>query len=106
MPISDFEDMMPDTVTHSEYISSTSYGVESFGSPATVTCRLTYEPKTVLNQKGEEVVAKATMWLSSTTTTIDPKDKFVTSFGDRLYVLNISRIQDEDDVHHIKVFFG
>lgn len=106
MPISDWEDMMPDTMLHYEYVSADGYGKPTFGSPATLTCRLTYEPTVVLNDQGEEVTSSAQAWISSVGTTIDPRDKFETSFGDRLYVLTVSRIQDEAGVHHHKIFFA
>lgn len=96
---------MPDTLTHSELISYDAYGTPTFGSPATITCRLTYEPTKVLNANGEEVVSKATAWTSSTDLTVDTDDAFVTSFGETLYVMSVNRIQDEDGVHHIKIMF-
>jgi hypothetical protein len=106
MPISDWEDMMPDTLLHYEYVSSDPYGKPTYGSPATINCRLTFEPTVVTNDIGEEVTSSAQAWLSSTSMTIDPRDKYETSFGDVLYPLTTGRIQDEDGVHHHKVFFS
>lgn len=105
MPISDWDDMMPDTITVSEFISDNSYGESTYGSPVGVQCRLTFEPTMVLDSKGKEVVSKATCWLNSTTITFDPNDKFVSSNAERLFVLTSMRIQDEDGTHHLKIFF-
>lgn len=105
MPVSDFEDMMPDTLSHSELIGHNSYGEPTYGSPVTLQCRLTYDPTKVIDSLGEEVVSKATAWVSSVSLSIDPDDEFTTSFGETLYVITSSRIQDEGGVHHHKIFF-
>ena len=110
MPIADFNDMMPHTLTITEFVSRDKYNAPSYGSPITYTGRVVYEDKLTRNMNpksptfDEEVIASGAVWLQ-TTTLIDYNDKLELPNGDTPDIVSVQVVPDDDGTHHIKLLF-
>ncbi len=105
MPVSDFDDMMPHTVTVSEFSSRNAYGDANYGSAVSYTARVIYKDQLIKAKDGSQIMAKGMVWLSGTPT-LSTEDLLTLPDGTTPPILSQSLIPDEDGSHHVKVFFG
>jgi hypothetical protein len=105
MAISDFSDMMIDTVTHEEFANRDAYGVKSYGSAASYSARVVYKNKLVRNADGNEVLATGMVWFLGTPN-VDTEDRITLPDGSTPKILSVDRFPDGDGLHHTKVYFN
>ena len=105
MSISDWSDMMPETVTHAELASRDAYGARNYGTPASYSVRVSYKPTLIRTTDGSEVVAKGFIWFQGTPN-IDPEDQVTLPDGSTPPILAVERVSDQSGLHHTKLFFG
>lgn len=105
MSISDFTDLMPHTVSHSELASRDEYGAPTYGTETDYTARVLYKQQKVVRSDGREVLARGVMWIAGTPT-IDPEDRITLPDDSTPVILAVERVPDESGIHHVKVYFG
>lgn len=105
MVITDFADLMPDTVTHAEHAGNDRWGSPSYGSPVSFSARVVYRPESVRAADGAEVVARGHVWLLGSPA-VDPKDEITLPDATTPPILAVERFPDENGAHHTKIFFG
>ena len=103
MAISDFADMMTDTVTHYEYSGRDAYGVPTYGSSADYTARVTFVNKLVRAKDGSQIVSGCQIWLLGSPT-ISPDDKITLSDGSSPTIITFEKFQDDTGAHHTKIY--
>jgi len=106
MSISDFADLMNQTVSHAESASTSEYGKPAFGSSADYSARVVYKSKLIRKADGSEVLSKGVIWFQSNVD-ISVEDEVTLPDGTTPPLLIVERYSDETDgFHHTKVFFG
>ena len=105
MTVSDWSDLMPETVDVYSIASRDSYGSANYGTAASYSARVLRKPTRVVDVAGDEVMAKGVVWIAATET-IDPEDAIELPDGTRPPILRIDRVPDESGDHHLKVYFG
>lgn len=105
MPVSDWFELMPQTVTIAEFAGRDSYGKPMYGSAIPFRARITYGPVNVRTSTGNEVVARGVVWLGGTPV-MSPEDQLVFPDGSIPPIVSVDRVEDEFGPHHVKVFFG
>jgi hypothetical protein len=107
MAVSDFLDLMPDTVTYRAVTSRDNYGLPSYGSASSYRARVVYKTlRTTSMSSGQEVLAAGEVWLAGTPSPPDIDDKITLPDGSTPKILNFERFTDEAGVHHTKILFG
>jgi hypothetical protein len=107
MPVSDFLDLMPDTVTYQAVTSRDIYGKPSYGAASSYRARVIYKTmRTTSMTSGQEVLAAGCVWLAATLAPPDIDDRITLPNGGLPKILNYERFTDEGGVHHTKVLFG
>lgn len=105
MGVSDFLDLMPDTVTVEPFAGRDGYGAPSYGAPVQYRARVVYRPNLVHAPDGKEVVARGTVWLA-TSDAVSTEDRLTLPDGSTPRVVAVERYTDASGVHHVKVAFG
>ena len=103
MPISDFANMMTQTITRIPVLSRDDYGKITDGASSTYTARVVRSPHTIVSFDGEEIIAGGEAWVQ--TTDSFSNDDTITLAGVNLEILSIDNIPDDDGSHHIKLHF-
>lgn len=107
MPVSDFLDLMPDTVTYTPVASRDQYGKPTFGTARTYRARVVYKTiRTSSMVSGQETIAAGEVWLAGTLAPPDVDDKITLPNGATPIILNFERFTDDEGVHHTKILFG
>lgn len=94
MPISDWLDLMPATVTVQRFLGRDSYGKPSFATAVSYRARVNNVTRLVRNAEGEQVVARGRAWLA----TVDPittQDRVGLPDGTFPIILNVNQVPDE-----------
>lgn len=105
MPISDWFDLMPDTITVEPFLSRDSYGVPSYSASTNYKSRVIQKPTRVLAANGEEVVAKGVIWVGASPG-ITAEDRITLPDGSTPPIISVSSIPDDSGDHHEKVFYA
>lgn len=105
MSISDFDDMMTDSITHEELSGRDAYGAPSYGSPTTYEARVIYVSKWVRDAQNQEVMSKGEVWIQGNPA-VASEDRITLPDSTTPAVLIVERFSDENGVHHTKVTFG
>ena len=105
MPISDWADLMPAEVTVQSFISRTSYGVASYGSPVTYQARVQFTNRLIRISESEQAVARGKVWLA-TTDAITVQDKILLPDGTTPLILTAQVIEDEKGPLYTQLFFA
>jgi len=106
MPISDFEDLMNDTITLEPFSSRDSYGKPIYGTAVTVeNCRVTYKSFFMRRDDGSEIIAKGIVWLGEYRR-VSVEDKITLPDGSTFSILMSDSFSDDEGPHHTKVIFG
>lgn len=107
MPISDFLDLMPDTVSYQAVSSRDAYGKPTYGTAVNYRARVSFKTiRTTSMVSGQEVLAAGEMWLAGTLAPPNIDDRFTLSNGKTPKILNFEQFQDTEGIHHTKILFG
>ena len=109
MPISDWHDLMPHTITHQAVASRDEYGVPTYGTGTSYTARVVYKNSRIKSQRrGSEtdVIADGHIWISGTPTINVDNDRITLPDNSTPILLSVERWPDESGLHHVKVYFG
>jgi hypothetical protein len=104
MPISDFTDLMVNTVTVSEVSSRDAYGKPIYGTGVVYTCRITYQDRLITTAEGQDITARGNILLAGTTA-IGADAKVVMDDGTEPKIIATRKVFDEDGAHHTRIFF-
>lgn len=106
MPVSDWLDLMPDTVSYEPLASRDGEAKPSFGTLVSYRARVVYkEIRTSNRASGQDAIGAGEVWFAGVLTpTID--DRITLPGGAQPNILNWSTYTDEDGPHHTKVIFG
>ena len=106
MGISDWSDLMNQTVSHAEFAGRSEYGVPTYGSSVEYSARVVYKQKFIRKADGSEVLSQGQVWLqSNVVATVE--DEITLPDGSTPPILAIERFSDETtDFHHTKIYFG
>lgn len=107
----DLWDLMPQTVTVSTGPKSRSaYGTETASTSSRAwRARVTTSNDRITTDDGQTTQATHVVWMASSSTSATPPTvahKFVLPGSPRVHPLKVEGPQDEDGVHHYKVWFG
>jgi hypothetical protein len=106
MPISDWLDLMPHTVTYAAKSGEDAYGKPTHGTGTDYTARVTYTHKRVATPDGMEVVASVQVWLNGTLSSISVDDKITLPDGTTPKIVSWDTATDEDGSHHTKLYLS
>ena len=104
MPISDFTDMMVNTVTVSEVNGRDTYGKPTYAAGTQYTCRITYRNRLITNQEGQDITARGDILIAGITA-IGADAKVVLDDGTEPKIIATKKVFDESGAHHTRVFF-
>lgn len=105
MSVSDWTDLMPETVYHAEFASRDDYGKPVYGSQVGYSARVIYKPRMVKAADGKDIVAKGRVWIAGTPS-VTPQDEIELPDGTTPPILNVGRFSDENGAHHVVIDFG
>ncbi len=105
MAVSDYHDLMPDTVTHKVMTGRDAYQKPTFGAGTDFKARVLFRQRWVRAADGTEKLSRGTVWIGATPV-IDPEDEITLPDGSTPPILVVERIPDEKGIHHVKIFFG
>jgi hypothetical protein len=110
VPISDFLDFMPDSVSFNAWLSQDRTGKPTYDELNTtvVRCRISMENHLIVNAEGREVLARGTITLG-TTVAPNVKDRITLPAGNvptspPMLAVNLS--SDENGPHHVVIKIG
>jgi hypothetical protein len=107
MPVSDFLDLMPATVTFAHVTGRDGYGKASFGIAASYRARVVYKMIRTSNIfTGQDAVADGEVWLAGTVTPSDMDERITLPDGSTPKILNWEQFSDGDGPHHTVIHFG
>ena len=106
MNISEWADVMWQTVVIHPFVDRDEYGKPSYSTPVTISnSRVVYKDFWLRKKDGSEVLAKGIVWLGSTMR-ISVEDKIVLPDGTDHPVLMSETYPNEEELNHTKVIFG
>ena len=106
MSVSDWSDLMNQTVSHAEFAGRSEYGKPTYGSPVDYSARVVYKQKLVRRPDGSEVVSQGEVWLQSNVS-VTSEDEITLPDNTTPPILAVERFSDEtSSFHHTKVYFG
>lgn len=105
MPISDWSDLLNDTVTVEPYTGRDVYGKPTYGTAVSFAARVVYAARGVITQRGETIRGTGEVWLS-TTYVVAQQDRVTLPDGTSPAILDVARYPDEAGAHHVKLVFG
>ena len=105
MPISDFRDLMPDTVQIAPFLASDDHGAPGFGTAVARRARVVLRPVRLRRPDGSDTVARGQVWLADTDP-VDVRDRLVLPDGATAEILAVEAPPDEAGLHHLKLYFG
>mgnify|MGYP001571170067 CR=1 FL=1 len=112
MPVSDWHDLMRQTVSVAPFSSVDGYGKTSYGAAVTYSARVSGRRRMVRDAEGREVVSSQTVYLLSNTA-VSPKVKITLSTGDAgstevaalsPEILAVGRFPDGESIHHTEIY--
>lgn len=104
--ISDWADMMADTVTLAAVASRDAYGRPTFSSTTSYAARVVYKQTRIVNRtNGQDSIATGVIWICGTPT-LGIDDQITLPNGSTPVILNWELLPDENGAHHTKVYFG
>jgi len=102
--ISDFSDMLTETITVYTRTGADSYGKPIFGGGVSYSCRIQWRNTLVRDARGEEVVASGNALLQGAPA-LSSDDKVTLPDGSEPLILTVTRAFDEEGAHHSRVYF-
>lgn len=106
MPVSDWADMMPHTVTYAAVSGRDAYGKPTYGTAVTYRARVVYKQTRIVNRlNGQDAIATGVVWLAAKILpSLDAQ--VVLPDGSTPTILNWEVFPDEEGDHHTKLYFG
>jgi len=104
MPISDWSNLMAQTVTIAPFSGTSAYGATTYGAAVSYGARVIYKSKLIRTPDGAEKVARGQVWLA-TVNAISVQDQITLPDGTTPVILTVEQIPDENGPHHTKVYF-
>lgn len=106
MPISDWSELMAQTVTYATVASRDAYGKPTYATAVTYQARVVYKQTRIVNRiNGQDAIATGTVWLAASI--LPSLDARITlPDGSTPTILNWEVFPDEDGDHHTKLYFG
>ena len=105
----DYLDMMPHTVAVYPWASASMYGEATYStSGTTYSCLIQDKFMNIVNLQGEDVTVTTVVHVASTTP-LEATAKYVLNNGSTTMeptLASISRLYDEDGLHHHVLYFG
>ncbi len=107
MPISDWLDLMPLSLTYEPIATYDSYGKPAtYGTAVTYRCRVQWKTQRVVSRvNGAEVLSSGNVWVNGYIPGISVDDKFTLPSGDVVKALAWDHVMDEVGNHHTKSYF-
>ncbi len=105
MPISDWSDCFPQTITHAAFNARDEYGKPSFDSGVSFDARIVFKQKLVRKKDGSEIMSRGSVWILGNPV-ITSEDQITFPDGSTPPILSYEQPSDEDGAHHVKVFFA
>ena len=106
MSVSDWADMLNQTVTYKALSSRDSYGAPTYGAATSYDARVVYKSKFLRKSDGADVMATGAVWLQGAPA-VSPEGLLTLPDGTTPPILSVERFPDETDAyHHTKVYFG
>ena len=103
--VSDFLDMMPQTVQWAPFVSRSQYGEPTYGDRVPYRARVVYRDRLVRRADGQLVISPVSVWLG-TYLDVKVEDKIILPDGTAPEILSVDRIPDENDMHHVKIYLN
>lgn len=104
MPVSDWADLFPATVTIAPYVSRGTYGARTFGTAVSYSARVINKTQRVMAPDGTERIATGAVWILGTPI-VTAEDQITLPDGSTPSILSVQPIPDQDGAHHVKVLF-
>jgi tRNA G18 (ribose-2'-O)-methylase SpoU len=109
MPITDWTDLMPHTVTVAALSSRDAYGKPTRAAATSYTARVTYKTQRVASQRlsdsSGDVLSRGFVILAGTPN-VGVDDLITLPDSSTPVILAVDRISDEDGLLYTKVYFG
>ncbi len=108
MSISDWADMMPDTITYEKMLTRDIYGKPAtYDYPVTYKARVSGAMKRIPSRTpgGQDLVATTSVWCADIPT-IQADDRITLPDGTKPPILSFDHVSDETGDHHTKILFG
>ncbi len=117
IPITEWLDMMPHTVTLEPFSDRDDYGKPIYGTAATYRARVVYKTEMIIDQRigaaELETTSNGHIWFGPPTTnlhsgtppTVTAEDKVTLPDGSTPNIMRVDRFPDEYGDHHVKVYF-
>lgn len=107
MPINDWLDMMPATVTYEAVSTRNDYGKPTaYAAAVSYRARIRYKTRRVVSRvSGEDVVASGSIIVNGVISGIKPEDRITLPNGTTPKIASWDTVMDEDANHHTKIYF-
>ena len=108
MPVSDWLDLMPFTITYEAVATRDEYGkVITYATAVSYRARVTYKHMRVASRAtGQDVIASIQVWLNGVISTINVDDRVTLPDGTTPLIVSWDLVSDETGNHHVKIFFA
>lgn len=104
--VSDFADVLLQTVTLAALSSTSGYGKPSFAAGTEYKARVVYKTQSIKNADGQDVMAHGVVWMKGSPV-VAPEDQITLPDGSTPVILSLDRYADETGgYHHTRVVFG
>lgn len=102
----DFLTMTSDTITIASPSTMSKYGAPTYGSDSTaIPARVELAHRVVVDQDGVEQIATGTLYVLSTTASLNTDSKVTLPDGRTPKILRVDVLNDEEGQHHLEVMF-
>jgi hypothetical protein len=105
-PSSEFDRMMPDTITVQAASTVDKYGKQAWAVGASVRCRLVFEARMFRDADGRDVNEIGRAITFGHVSGVSPRDRVVLPDGRSPVVTSVTNTKDEDGSHHVVIGFG
>lgn len=106
MPVSDWSDLMPSTVSYRSLSGRDEYGNATLNASVSYKCRYTQTSRRVTSRvTGDDVISSSVIWLDGVLTNINVDDQFTLPDGAVPQILDWLTVSDEKGPHHTKIYF-
>lgn len=104
MAISEWADMMPDSITVQAVSGRDAYGKPTYATGTAYDARVVYKNKIVVSPDGREVTARGVVYCTATSQ-ISTEDKITLPDLTTPQIINSELYPDESGAHHVQIFF-
>ena len=106
MPLSDFVDCMPTSVTIKPVTALDKYGEKTYGTAQTIKAKIMERNERLAITGGEEIVARGRVILGAISSpTVTTKDQLTLPDGSTPEILAVQPVNDEVGLHHEVIIF-